>query len=149
MSEQTLAELREAARAPALHVEMFDDPHLAIGDRPELARAYEALGALDSAITVYERYLAARSLNRTAADAFELGPALERLGRLYESRGDSARAAVYYRRLAELWRGADAALRPRAEAARRRTAAMEHTLGDAAITPPPPRGVPSGPAPPR
>jgi hypothetical protein len=62
---------------------------------------------------VYERYLAARSINRTAADAFELAPALERLGRLYESRGDSVRSAIHYRRFAELWRGADPPIRAR------------------------------------
>ncbi|MFL5620575.1 MAG: BTAD domain-containing putative transcriptional regulator [Gemmatimonadaceae bacterium] len=133
--QQALAELREAALAPALQVGQFDDPHLAIGDHPELARMYETLGAPDSAIAVYERYLAAHSLDRMVADAFELGPALERLGRLYESRGDSARSAVHYRRFAELWHGADPAIRARAEAARRRAAAMQHASARAAISP--------------
>jgi DNA-binding SARP family transcriptional activator/thioredoxin-like negative regulator of GroEL/TolB-like protein len=122
---QALAGLREAARVPALRVGLFDDPSVRTGDHPELARVYDDLGAPDSAIAVYERYLAVRSLSRTATDAFELGTALERLGALYEKRGDRARAAGHYARLAALWRSADVRLRPRAEAAGRHAATLD------------------------
>jgi tetratricopeptide (TPR) repeat protein len=121
---KALAELREAARVPAIRVGLFDDPSIRVGDHPELARIYDELGARDSAIAVYERYLAVRSLNRTAPDAFELGRALQRLGELYEARGDSARAAAHFRRVAELWRDADVALQPRASTALRRANAL-------------------------
>jgi DNA-binding SARP family transcriptional activator/TolB-like protein len=119
---QALAELQEAARVPALRVGLFDDPSIRTVDHPELARVYDELGAPDSAIAVYERYLTVRSLRRMATDAVELGPAVERLGALYEKRGDRARAAAHYARLAALWRDADAGLRPRVEAAGRRAA---------------------------
>lgn len=71
---------------------------------------------------MYERYLGVRSLTRTTTDAFELGPAPERLGTLYAQRGDSARATAAYKRLAALWRGADEVLGARAWLAGRRAA---------------------------
>jgi DNA-binding SARP family transcriptional activator/TolB-like protein len=121
---EALAELRAAERTPALRVGLFDDEFLPAGARPELARVHDALGAADSAIAAYERYLGARSLGRPAVDAIALGPALERLGALYERRGDRVRAAASYARLAALWREADPALARRAVAASRRGAAL-------------------------
>jgi tetratricopeptide (TPR) repeat protein len=90
-----------------------------------MARLYDALGSADSAIAAYERYLAVHSLGRGATDAFELPIALERLGALYENRGDRDRAAAQYRRLAALWRDADLVVQPRVTAARRRAAALD------------------------
>jgi tetratricopeptide (TPR) repeat protein len=92
---------------------MFDDAFVSIADHPDLARAYDRLGSADSAIAVYERYLAARSLNRSVLDAFELAPALERLAQLYEARGDRRRAATALLRFADQWRDADADLQAR------------------------------------
>jgi tetratricopeptide (TPR) repeat protein/TolB-like protein len=121
---RALAELRRAARVPAARVGLFDDRFSRPDGHPELARAYDALGVSDSAIVVYERYLASRALDRTTVDAFELGSVLERLGALYEHRGNRVRAAAHYRRFAALWHDADPALQPRVEAARRRAAAL-------------------------
>ena len=121
---QALAELREASRAPALRVGLFDEPYIRLSDHPELARLYRQAGAPDSALAVYRRFLAARSLTRITEDAFERGPALESLAALYEQRGDRGLAATAYRSFAELWREADARLQPRVEAARRRAAAL-------------------------
>jgi hypothetical protein len=73
---------------------------------------------------VYERYLAARSLNRSVLDAFELAPALERLAQLYEARGDRRRAATALLRFADQWREADAASRSRVLQAERRAGAL-------------------------
>lgn len=91
-------------------------------DRPELARAYDRAGWADSAVAVYERYLASRSWQRLRLDAVELPDALFRLAELYEARGDRVAAARYFGRFAELWAGADAALQPRVVEARRRAA---------------------------
>ncbi len=117
---QSLAELRQAARLPALRVGLFDEPFIRLTDHPELGRLYQQLGEPDSALAVYRRYLAARSLTRLTADAFERGPTLEALGALYEQRGDRGLAAAAYGDFADLWREADARLQPRVEAARRR-----------------------------
>ena len=121
---EALDELQEAARLPALQTGLFDDPLVRLGDHPELARLYRQLGEPDSAVAVYRRYLAVRSLARLTVDAFERGPALEALGSLYEERGDPRLAAAAYGDFAELWREADATLQPRVEAARRRVSAL-------------------------
>jgi tetratricopeptide (TPR) repeat protein len=122
--EQAVRELRQAARSAPLRVGMFDDPFVSVADHPDLARAYDRLGSADSAIAVYERYLAARSLNRSVLDAFELAPALERLAQLYEARGDRSRAATVLLRIVDQWREADAALGPRVLQAERRADAL-------------------------
>ena len=121
---EALAELRDVSAAPALRVGLFEEPYIRLSDHPALARVYQQLGQLDSALAVYRRYLAARSLTRLVADAFERGPALEALGALYEQRGDRGLAAEAYGDLAELWRDADAGLRARGEAAQLRAAAL-------------------------
>jgi tetratricopeptide (TPR) repeat protein len=128
---KALAELRTAGRAPALRVGMLDDLYLPADARPHPARVLAAAGATDSAIAAYERFLAARSLTRMATDAFELGPALERLGALHERRGDRARAAAAYARLAALWRDGDVAFRERARTAGRRAVALRTSVGTA------------------
>lgn len=102
---EAFAELREAARVPALRGELFHAEDVQVTDRPELARMYERFGVPDSAIAVYERYLAVRSLNRARMDAFERGTVLGRLATLHERRGNSGRAAVLQRELATLRRG--------------------------------------------
>jgi tetratricopeptide (TPR) repeat protein len=122
-AKDALAELRQAAGAPPVRVGLFDERHIRTNDHPELARVYEGLGSVDSAVAVYERFLAVRSLSRPTIDAFELANAHDRLGALYEQRGDAARAAAHYGRLARLWRQADASLQPRVAAARRLAAA--------------------------
>lgn len=89
---------------------------------PDLARAYDAAGEPDSAVAVYERYLTLPWQWRFETDDLELGAALERLGELYEQRGDRARSRVMYERLLHLWRHADPVLRPMRAEVRRRLA---------------------------
>ncbi len=86
----------------------------------EEAKAFEALGLPDSAIARYERFLETSDVRRAAWDKENLGPTLERLGALYEERGDPDTAALYYARLVELWSDADAELQPRVRAAQAR-----------------------------
>ena len=87
---------------------------------PGLADVYERAGERDSAIAVRERYLAITSFGRPFWDDSVLGPALERLGQLYDEAGDREKAAEYYARFVELWASADPELQPRVEAAQRR-----------------------------
>jgi tetratricopeptide (TPR) repeat protein len=87
----------------------------------ELALALDRAGQADSAVVAYERFVALPALVRAlgADDAF-LAPSLERLGQLYDERGDWEKAAEYYARFVELWKEADPELQPRVQAAQRR-----------------------------
>ncbi|UCC82683.1 MAG: tetratricopeptide repeat protein [Gemmatimonadota bacterium] len=87
---------------------------------PILGQAYDQAGETDSVVAIYERYVTTPWMNRLAAgDWFALATIYERLGGLYELRGDSEKAALYYGRFVELWEDADPDLQPRVEAARR------------------------------
>ncbi len=85
-----------------------------------LALAYDRGGLPDSAIVYYERFLDAGMLFRAFVDASDRGPALERLGQLYDERGDLENAAKYYAMFVELWEEADEVLQPRVRAAQAR-----------------------------
>ncbi|MEX0909534.1 MAG: tetratricopeptide repeat protein, partial [Gemmatimonadaceae bacterium] len=89
-----------------------------------LADAYEASGKPDSAIVVLTRFVDMTRTNKTWSNSFDLAPSHERLGRLYEAKGDRARAVAHYTKFVELWRNADPALQPRVQAARQRVAQL-------------------------
>jgi tetratricopeptide (TPR) repeat protein len=91
---------------------------------PYLARSFERLSAVDSALYYYEAFLTSPFPTRTAADGWSLARTYERLGQLYEERGDRAKAIDYYGRLVDLWKDADADLQPRVGAARRAMRAL-------------------------
>jgi tetratricopeptide (TPR) repeat protein len=78
----------------------------------ELASVYERLGQTDSALAVYRRYADSPGLDRFIEDPIDLAPSYQRLGELYEARGDRADALTYYTRLVDLWKNADPELQP-------------------------------------
>ena len=94
---------------------------------PLIGHTHHLDGQADSAVALYERYLAtpyyARTIGGTSPasgrDPYWLPVVYERLGKLYEQRGDTAKAIHYYGKFADLWKDADPALQPRVEAARR------------------------------
>ena len=53
-----------------------------------------------------------------------LPAAHERLGQLYEAKGNTAKAVEHYRAFIELWKNADPELQPRVAGARRRLAML-------------------------
>ena len=91
----------------------FGSAHL-----PALGHAYEAVGAIDSAVAVYERFLTTPDPDSPLWDAVYLAHVLERLGSIHAARGQSALAERYLGLLARIWSEADSALRGRAESAR-------------------------------
>jgi tetratricopeptide (TPR) repeat protein len=78
-----------------------------------LAQAWDRSGVADSALKYYE--LAAtlpNTDNQGVEDAVWQPSTLRRLGELYESRGDKAKALDYYGQFVSLWKNADPDLQP-------------------------------------
>ena len=90
----------------------------------EEAEAWDRLGQTDSARVTLERAVTTIAYRDEYIDAAFYAPALERLGELYEAKGDRAKARGYYQRFIERWRKADAALQPRVAAAKERLTAL-------------------------
>lgn len=85
-----------------------------------LAEAFDRAGQADSAIMMFERYLNTPFSAR--ADEVDLDPlnvarVHERLGQLYEAKGDRA-ATAHYTMFIKLWQQADPVLQPRVTVAR-------------------------------
>ena len=91
---------------------------------PDLARAYELAGARDSAIATFERYVTTPWSEWQNAEGEFRVTAYQHLARLYEARGDSARAISAYDKVSALWRGADLGLQPQVADARRHAALL-------------------------
>ncbi|HYC53232.1 MAG TPA: protein kinase, partial [Gemmatimonadaceae bacterium] len=89
-----------------------------------LGLSYDRAGQADSAIAVYERYLASPDHWRFISDQLLLGLTFRRLGELYEARGEVAKAHQNYAAFVDLWKDADPELQPRVAAARRRMARL-------------------------
>jgi tetratricopeptide (TPR) repeat protein len=89
-----------------------------------IALAFDQAGQSDSALVRYEHYLTTPWLSRVYNDFFFRAFAFERLGALYEERGDTQNALYNYGKFVELWDEADPDLQPRVEAARRAIGAL-------------------------
>jgi len=87
----------------------------------------------DSAIAYYRRFLETPSRYRYDTDPGSRARVLERLGKLYEERGELAEAAGSYRELTRLWKDADPELQPRVAAAEARLSALAPELPEGAL----------------
>lgn len=96
-----------------------DEGDCPVCDLPVLAMAYDSAGQPDSVLAVYERFVTTPFPSRSFTDSFFLAGAYERLGELYEARGNHEQARYYYGKLVDLWEDADPVLQPRVESARR------------------------------
>ena len=90
----------------------------------EIAQAYGKLAQPDSARVYYERYLATGGPLRVISDAHFLAASYQRLGELYEAKGDRKQAVEYYEKLVALWKKADPELQPIVKDARERVARL-------------------------
>jgi len=88
------------------------------------ARAFEAVGQRDSAVTILERMLRPTDLNGAAKLGAIWPNALRRLAALQEELGRPAEARRRYEELLRLWRDADAELQPQVGEVRTRLAAL-------------------------
>jgi eukaryotic-like serine/threonine-protein kinase len=91
---------------------------------PLMGQAFELLGQPDSAVAAYRRFLDTPYMMRIDADPAWRATVLQRLGELYEQRGDTQLALRYYGEFTQLWRRADPTLLPRVEAVQRRIAGL-------------------------
>ena len=85
-----------------------------------LGPAFDAAGMPDSSIAQYKRFADGHTMMRFIVDQWWLGLSLERLGQLYDEKGDLDKAAEYHARFVELWADADEGLQPRVRAAQAR-----------------------------
>jgi tetratricopeptide (TPR) repeat protein len=90
----------------------------------EIAQAYAKLAQPDSARVYYERYLSTGGPLRVIADAHFLAASYQRLGELYEAKGDRKQAVEYYEKLVALWKNADPELQPIVKDAKARVARL-------------------------
>jgi tetratricopeptide (TPR) repeat protein len=125
--EGTIA-LREGRASDAVHqirasAKELMDVRYHVVIFPELGRAYEAVGQVDSAIGAYERATERRG-DQIEADAVWRPFVLKRLGELYEERGDREQAIHYYNEFVELWQDADEELQPQVRDVRQRIARL-------------------------
>jgi tetratricopeptide (TPR) repeat protein len=83
--------------------------------------ALERMGQSDSALAAYDK-LSNLGTNvwEEAPKDFSLPLVYQRLGELYETRGDKTKALDYYGKFVDLWRGADPELQPRVKEVQRR-----------------------------
>ncbi|WP_053333871.1 serine/threonine protein kinase [Gemmatimonas phototrophica] len=97
---------------------------------PSLALAYIRAERPDSAIAVFERYLASNSRSRIngTGPRFE-AVAFERLGSLYEDKGNKAKALQHYEMLLGLWKNADPELQPLVRDVRARVERLRRGTG--------------------
>ncbi len=91
-----------------------------------LATVFDVAGQADSAIANYEKFITTPLHDRWAenTDGIGLPRAHERLGSLYEAKGNAQKAAEHYAKFVELWKNADPELQPRVAEAKARLAKL-------------------------
>jgi tetratricopeptide (TPR) repeat protein len=90
----------------------------------ETAQAYAKLAQPDSARAYYERYLNVGGIFRVFSDASYLAATYQRLGELYEAKGDRKHAVDSYEKLIALWKNADPEMQPIVKDAQERIARL-------------------------
>jgi tetratricopeptide (TPR) repeat protein len=79
----------------------------------EIAWIHDRMGQADSARTMYEQFVTSPyAFHYGTTDVMGLAVSYKRLGELYETRRDRAKALAYYERFVKLWRNADPELQP-------------------------------------
>jgi tetratricopeptide (TPR) repeat protein/TolB-like protein len=91
---------------------------------PSIAQTLELAGQPDSALAVYQEYVDTPWPFKLQFDQVFLPVAYERLGQLYDERGELDRAVEYYAKFTELWASADPVLQARVQAAQSRLQAI-------------------------
>ena len=83
----------------------------------------------DSAIVAGEDYVGGTHPARLGQDALFLAGIRQRLGEMYEAKGDLPKALEHYTAFADLWKDADAELQPRVRDVRARIERIRQKIG--------------------
>jgi len=89
----------------------------------------DRLKMTDSAIAAGEKYITMNHFQRLSQDALYLGPIRQRLGELYEGKGEFDKALTHYQAFVELWKDADPELQPRVRDVRGRIERLQRRRG--------------------
>jgi len=96
---------------------------------PLIGRSYDLLGNADSAIAVFGRYLDTPAFDRGFTDGIFMPGIHQRLGELYEAKGDRQQALSHYMKFADLWKNADPELQPKVAEVRAKIARLSKVEG--------------------
>jgi eukaryotic-like serine/threonine-protein kinase len=89
-----------------------------------MGRALYKANSPDSAIAMFEQYVHCQTVDRLFNDIVDMPLAQQRLGELYEAKGDRARAVAHYTAFVDLWKNADPDLQPQVAAVRKKLAGL-------------------------
>jgi tetratricopeptide (TPR) repeat protein len=118
--DEALAALERADRLKLPNIALLEAMRFFVFDR--LRRA-------DSAIAAGERYLTNSDDGRLQQDGLILAGIHQRLGEMYEAKGDADRALTHYQAFVDLWKNADPELQPRVQDVRARVARLQRRRG--------------------
>ena len=105
------ASAQEASRQPFWRTDVLAATRFLVFDRLQMA---------DSAVAVGEEYIRGTNSWRLSSDALFLAGIRQRLGEMYEAKGDLPKALEHYTAFVDLWKDADAELQPRVRDVRAR-----------------------------
>jgi tetratricopeptide (TPR) repeat protein len=117
---EALAGVEKATRLPLERKDIPAAQRFLILDR---------LQQVDSAIAAGERYLAITIAQRPQQDALYLAGMRQRLGEMYEAKGNVDKALEHYTAFVDLWRNADPELQPRVRDVRGRIERLQRRRG--------------------
>jgi len=119
-SADAIASIDRAGRLPTDRKDIVEVRRFIVFDRAQ---------QVDSAIASGERYLAMPSPYRAQVDAYFRAGILQRLGEMYEAKGNVDKALTHYNAFVELWKDADPELQPRVRDVRARVERIQRRRG--------------------
>jgi tetratricopeptide (TPR) repeat protein len=118
--QDALAKLNEADQRNLPRTDILHAARFLVLDR---------LRQADSAIATGELYLAGTQPGRLGQDALFLAGIRQRLGEMYEAKGNFDKALTHYQAFVELWKDADPELQPRVRDVRGRIERLQRRRG--------------------